>query len=239
MEIQLKNVERLATSYDVTRAIAKVLHGRSFVTGHYPQQSRPINFSVTLSPDTVPNSIRNGGSGTLTIPFLSHAKQFLAFLVTRRLKIKVHGRAIHFYPSHQAPKHRVLDTLAKVFAFSSTCYDCLIPLPNQVPYQDPDIIETNERIIKELIAQLPIRTLQFGVLARRPGGYVFSPEWEEDYQEQGDARLAFEYQHKLLRLKIGDHSDTIAHSVVITFTNMKKIYYGWEYGEPCESFNVI
>ncbi|KAF8484343.1 RdRP-domain-containing protein [Gautieria morchelliformis] len=214
MEIQLKQVERLATSYDVTRAIAKVLHGQSFVAAHCPQQSRPVNFSVVLTPDTVPNSIRNGGAGTLTVPSVRLGQDFLRFLHTRRVKVTVLGRNVQFSSSPSIPRRNLIDTLTKV------------------PYQDPDIIEAKQEIFKELDTQLPVQTLQFGVFVKHSSGRVFSPEWEEDYQEHGDARLAFEHQHKLLRLKIGDHSDTIAHSVVITFFNMKRIFIGWDYGQP-------
>lgn len=126
MEIQLKNVERLATSYDVTRAIAKVLHGRSFANTH--SHSRPLNFSIALSPDTVPNSIRNGGSGTLIIPFLPHAQKFLRFLETRRVRVKVRGKPIHFHPSNNAPRRRIVDTLAKVRFLCYGPVACLILL---------------------------------------------------------------------------------------------------------------
>lgn len=128
MEIQLKNVERLATSYDVTRAIAKVLHGRSFANAQSHKQSRPLNFSIALSPDTVPNSIRNGGSGTLIIPFLPHAQKFLRFLETRRVRVKVRGKPIHFHPSNKAPRRRTIDTLAKVCLLCYGPVACLILL---------------------------------------------------------------------------------------------------------------
>lgn len=115
MEIELRNVERLATSYDVTRAIAEILHSESFVATYRTRQSRPVNFQVVLSPDTVTNSIRNGGTGILTIPYLQLAKKFLIYLHTRRIKVAVFGRSIHFSQSPSVPRRRLLDTLAKVF----------------------------------------------------------------------------------------------------------------------------
>jgi RNA-dependent RNA polymerase len=114
MEIQLKKVDRLATSYDVTRAIAKVLHGQSFVSAHLPQQSRPVNFLVVLTPDTVPNSIRNGGGGTLIVPKVGLGQKFLKFLQTQRVKVTVLGRNIQFFAIRSTPRHNLIDTLAKV-----------------------------------------------------------------------------------------------------------------------------
>lgn len=68
----------------------------------------------------------------------------------------------------------------------------------------------------------------------RNPGLVFSPEWEQDYRDHGDARLVFEYDRKLLRFRTGDHSDTTSLSVVVTFVNMKRVYIGWDIGNPCE-----
>ena len=117
MDIELRSVHRLATSYDVTRAVAGVLHSQSFVRGHCPEQSRPVNFQVVLKPDTVPNSIRNGGVGTLTLPDVQLGHDFLAFLRKRGAIVKVLGRKIHFAPSPTVPGRRLQDTLAKVCCF--------------------------------------------------------------------------------------------------------------------------
>ena len=114
MDIELKNVHRLATSYDVTRAIAEILHGQSFVTTHRSQQSRPVNFQVVLKPDSVPSSIRNGGAGTLTVPDARLGHRFLGFLDKRRIRVRVLGRIIYFVPNPIAPRRRLQDTLAKV-----------------------------------------------------------------------------------------------------------------------------
>lgn len=117
MDIDLKYVHRLATSYDVTRAIAEVLHGQAFVAAHCPHQSRPVNFQVLLKPDTVPSSIRNGGAGTLTLPTSKLGEKFLSFLRSQRVVVKVLGRKLHFAPNPKVPSSRLQDTLAKVWYF--------------------------------------------------------------------------------------------------------------------------
>ncbi|KAF8590048.1 RdRP-domain-containing protein [Ramaria rubella] len=220
MEIQLKDVARLANVYDVTRAIAKVLHGDAFIAAHCLDLSRLVNFSVDLERDNVPNSIRNGGTGTLTLPSVELGQKFLQFLRVRHVKVKVLGRRLSFLPTSVVPRPSLVHTLQKV------------------PYQDPNIVQAKQAILAELIDQLPVRTLQFGVFFRQPPRLVFSPEWEQDYRERGDARLSFEYEHKLLRLKTGDHSDTQARSVVIKFVSLKRIYIGWDLGSPFILFHL-
>jgi RNA-dependent RNA polymerase len=114
MDIYMQDVARLATSFDVTRAIAKVLHSPAFVTAHLPHQPRPVNFLVVLDPDGVPNSIRNGGTGTLTVPTVQLGRNFLDYLRIRRIKVKVLTRNIRFSQSTTIPRRNTVHTLEKV-----------------------------------------------------------------------------------------------------------------------------
>lgn len=114
MDIHMKDVAPLATSFDVTRAIAKILHAPAFVEAYLPHQSRPVNFQVILEPDYVPNSIRNGGTGTLTLPTKRVGGNFLDYLRTRRIKVKVYNRLIRFSQSATIPNLKTVHILKRV-----------------------------------------------------------------------------------------------------------------------------
>ena len=120
MDIRMREVARLATSFDVTRAIAEILHAPAFVETYLPHQIRPVNFQVILEPDHVPNSIRNGGTGTLTLPTEQLGKKFLGYLQSRQIKVKVLNRQIRFCKSTTRPHRRIVHTLEKVKQLSTT-----------------------------------------------------------------------------------------------------------------------
>lgn len=218
LSIDFKNVPKTASEYDVTRAVASVLHGNAFKEKFCKTLTRPLNFRVILESDGVPSSIRNSGRGTLVMPTPEMREHFMRFIIVNEMKICVGNRALRFTTSDRKSDPKVVKIL------------------NLVPFQDPNIAESRENLLQELIYQIPMLKLQLGVFVYnpiQPNIIKFSVEWEQDFRDHGDARLAFEFEHKLLRLRSSDTADTIVQSVVLKYVNLRRIYTGWDTGSPC------
>jgi len=118
MDIQLTYIDKVASKYDVIRAIATILHGEVFVKAHCPNFTRPVNFEVLLDPDLVPSSIRNAGTGLLTLPTKQLGIDFLNFLAKRKIKIKVNQKPLRLRAATTDPQPRLVRILKKVMSKS-------------------------------------------------------------------------------------------------------------------------
>ncbi|GJJ12541.1 hypothetical protein Clacol_006784 [Clathrus columnatus] len=223
MTIYINHVPTTASNYDVIRAIANVLHNDPFKRKFCKHLNRPLNFRVILEPDSTPSSIRNSGRGTLIIPSMKLGRHFMEFITANNLKIRVEGRVLRFSIAPSVPDVEIVKVL------------------NLVPFQDPNLAEMKENLLKQLIYQIPILKLQLGVFVSNPDDPAviqFSIEWEQIYKDRGDARLAFEFEHKLLRLRISDITDIMVQTVVLRFVNIRRIYTGWDAGSPYILFKL-
>lgn len=224
MTILFKNVPPTASKYDVIRAIAGVLHSNTFKQKFCSSLNRPLNFHVTLESDGVPSSIRNNGRGTLILPTCELGRHFLHFIEINEIRVCIQDKSLCFRiaPSDQANPE-------------------LIRILKLVPFQDPTIAEFRENLLKELIYQIPVLKLQLGVFVYNPSNprvIQFSVEWERDFNDYGDARLAFEFEHKLFKLNFSNKADTILQTVIIKYANMRRLYTGWDLGSPYILFEL-
>lgn len=221
MEIELRKISFQADLYEVKAEFARILHSEQLQLG-YDQgdpEDRLMNFHVDLGESDVR---RHNGTGTLTIPnrkiaqmLLSHAKCNIVFPSVRDYRILMRD-------SGRRPNRGMLETLRKV------------------PYQDPKVDRDRDNIILKLNVSWRVDQLQFGLWLRRPSlkydtkrVNTFAVEWEKDYTAVGNAQLTFEFVHKQIRLLLGDPSlDEVSHSVVIKFSNIQRIWTGYEF-KPC------
>jgi hypothetical protein len=67
MEFEIAGIDSRANKYEVTKAIAAVLHSEEFFTSPDDSRPRPMNFQVTLEEPTVLGPLHNG-RGKLCIP---------------------------------------------------------------------------------------------------------------------------------------------------------------------------
>lgn len=177
MDIALRYVHQDENDWSVTRAIAKILHaGES-------DEERKINFRVQLDPN-VAGGVGHNGQGRLTVPSVAIGNKFLSDV--RAEPIKFSGKKVHFRKLGQSPRPYIVETLAKT------------------PFINPDVEEKHLKTLWALEEKLRIDTLQFGVFFRPsyPGGRAFSVEWEKAYVDSGQAWLHFEYDHKLIRIRV-------------------------------------
>ncbi|TDL24977.1 RdRP-domain-containing protein [Rickenella mellea] len=224
MEFRMEGIAVKANRYEVTEALAKALHTSDFST-----EKRPINFQVILNEGI--GGVRNNGTGLLTLPEEGIGKKFRRYLSEKKISIRVLGRRINFRPSHHQPRHRTIETLQKV------------------PYQDPSIDQERDEKLLQLDKALRVNNLQFGLWSIRPKPQtatsppvrgIFCSEWDRSYTTIGNALLWIEYDHKLLRIQLGESSlDEIANSLVIKFSSVQNLWIGYEIGNPFLCFDLL
>ena len=165
--------------------------------------------------------VATNGTGYLRIPEEKIAKKFLHHF---RTGVEIQGRRLRFEPSQRKLDKGKLHQLQKV------------------PYQDPKIEKERKAKILQLDHALRVDKLHFGVWSIRPEANlrgIFCSEWQKAYTTIGNAVVQFEYDHKLLRVQLGEPAlDEIAYSVVIRFSNLRNIWIGYEFGNPCV-FNFV
>ncbi|TFK54621.1 RdRP-domain-containing protein [Heliocybe sulcata] len=220
MEIDLNGVNHLANKYEVKRAIADVLHSDYFRRRDAPD--RPWNFEVTLKPGLT--EARNDGTGRLSLPDRNLARKFLQWIKDGN-RIIVRSRAIRFYDSRQRPKHGELQMLRKA------------------PYMDPGMDEEHDQILQELDCSLRVNKLNFGVYYNDrslPGApKAYSKEWEGEYKSRSYAIMRFAYDHKVIRVMLGDSmTEETCYRVVIKFSSIRKIGWGYDVGDPFICFDL-
>ncbi|KAL1744025.1 RNA dependent RNA polymerase-domain-containing protein [Schizophyllum fasciatum] len=231
MDIQIKGLPPTLNDYDVTKLVAQVLHSEAFMPAEddsgdedLPTQSptdNRVNFRVKLN-RSQQGSARNDGSGILTVPTDKIGRRFLSHV--KGNPIKVEKRKINFWKRSPAPPH-VANLLGKT------------------PYMDPEIEETHERIVESLNRSLRVDVVQFGVLFRPtyevPVSREFSIEWSKQYTTNGVAWLRFEYDHKLIRITLGDATtEMTGSSIAMSFSNIQRMALGYQ-GKPHVVFELL
>ncbi|KZT71262.1 RdRP-domain-containing protein [Daedalea quercina L-15889] len=227
MEIELADISRDATVWDVKRKIGSILHGDYFYNPTDPKD-RPANFEVTL--DAGPNGIRHNGSGVLTLGSRKLGDKFFKWLHnpgSYEVDVKLYDRKIRFFKSKNRPKRNLTQILEKA------------------PYLPPEIEEAREDKIRKLDTSLHVDKIQFGIFFRPAdttptAGRDFSSEVEISHRERGAGILWFEYEHKLIRIQMGDPmTEEIANNVAITFANIRKMARGNDCGNPFVVFELL
>ncbi|KZT27322.1 RdRP-domain-containing protein [Neolentinus lepideus HHB14362 ss-1] len=220
MEIELKGVDHLANKYEVKRAIAQVLHDDPFRRRDDP---RPWNFDVVLHLGLT--EARNDGTGKLSLPDRHLGRKFLQWIQEGN-KISVQGRPIRFYCNKERPRRGELQMLKKA------------------PYMDPGMDEQRDRILQELDCTLRINKVNFGIYyydRSRPGApKAYSKEWEGEYKTRSYAIMRVEYDHKVMRVMLGDPmTEETCYRVVIKFSSIRKIGWGYDAGDPFVCFDLM
>ncbi|KAI0718290.1 RdRP-domain-containing protein [Fomitopsis betulina] len=125
------------------------------------------------------------------------------------------------------------------------------PRPNltqileKAPYLPPDIEEEREEKLRKLDTSIHVDRIQFGIFYRPAGaapdaGREFSNEFEISHPERGAGILWFEYDHKLIRIQMGDPmTEDIANNIAISFANVRKIARGNDFGNPFVVFELL
>lgn len=180
LELKIENVPTHINEWTVTREVAKILHSDDFGS---VVEGRLLNFSVKLKTNET-GGLRNDGTGTLTLPTQKSGHKFLKFVHAEPIKIE--GRKLRFYVSGRPPTKKQLQTLLKT------------------PFVDPDIEEQHQDTLRALEGEFRVDFVQFGVYYRESypaKSRSFSIEWEGNYITSY-ASLSFEYDHKLILLKV-------------------------------------
>ncbi|KAJ6502132.1 RNA dependent RNA polymerase-domain-containing protein [Mycena sanguinolenta] len=235
-----------ADQYDVTLAIAQVLHSEDF-RAFAKDVAEPVfrsesstrrwllNFKVELHQSTV-GITRNDGSGVLTLPSSEVRKRFLDWVVKHKNPIKILGKKIHVRPQGGLWERDAM-------------------FLSKAPYVDPGIEKSHQEKVWALHEPLRVDLVQFGVYYRdyppkpipasRPAPLrKFSVEWEGKYfntdtpprqrsgspgPPSGVAWLRFDYTRKLIEIQLGDESTEYRGSNInITFASISKIAVGYD-----------
>jgi len=194
MEIFFHDLSFQATSADVERTFAKVLHSPRYL----PQSVQPWNFHVYLFPPKKKRPGHHSGCGKLTVPqeFLGH-RLLSDFSGTSRYHLSVAGRKIKIKPSEFKPSVPILEKIRRD------------------PYVPPEV-QQHLAAIKESFQQktVGVRTLQLGWETRHG---VFSVEWEKHFQEE--CHLVFNDTRREVRIKLMDHQDVV-RSIAIQWSQI-------------------
>ncbi|KAK1227232.1 hypothetical protein PQX77_009776 [Marasmius sp. AFHP31] len=218
MDLNIRYIPEYITEWDLTRILAReILHTDEFHPRTHPDE-RKINFKASLNPSKA-GGVRNDGTGTLTLPHLKIAHRFLDWV--KETPLKINGKKIKFFASKDSGK--------KPREWHST-----ILTLQRTPYIDPDVEERHAQKLFDLQCSLRVDKVQFGVFFRPSSGVggqaksrEFSIEWERDYVKESTAWLSFEYDHKLIRIKLGNSmTEHTGYSVAISFASIMKIGYG-------------
>ncbi|OSX65461.1 hypothetical protein POSPLADRAFT_1134844 [Postia placenta MAD-698-R-SB12] len=224
MEIELADVSVDASVWDVKRAIGHILHSDDFFNPTDPKD-RPVNFQVKLNPGH--GGVQNNGTGKLILGSRKIGDKFLKWLHDDGNEVRINTRKMRFFRSKSKPAQGLALTLEKT------------------PYLDPDIEEEREQKLEKLDVGLHVDIVQFGVFYRRKGSpksvpRAFSTELEISHEDKGAGLLWFEYDHKLIRVQMGDKmTEEIALNIVISFANIRKIAIGLDWGKPFLCFDLL
>ncbi|TFK34873.1 RNA dependent RNA polymerase-domain-containing protein [Crucibulum laeve] len=217
MDIGIKFLPTEATKWDVTRAIAEVLHSPDFMP---TSDGRLINFDVLLNM-WEGGGIRNNGTGRLTLPTPKIGGRFLTWVEDRPIRIM--KKKVKFFKYHNTPPENVVSRLVKTI------------------YVSPDVEEEHEKILWGLQERLRVNVTQIGVFYRDYNGSgpqttrAFSVEWET----QKVGWLTFHYVPKLMRITLGEPlKEEIGSIISIPFSNIQRIAAGYD-GMPYLCFDLL
>ncbi|KAJ7461474.1 RNA dependent RNA polymerase-domain-containing protein [Mycena latifolia] len=245
-KVRLIYLPTTADQYDVTVAVAQVLHSddfRSFakdaaepIASSESSSRRLLNFAVELNQSTV-GITRNDGSGTLTLPSGEVRTKLFDWVVNRKNPIKVGNKKIKLQKGFHGTREYEALTLSKT------------------PYVDPDIEREHQHKLNELEEALRVDVVQFGFYYRDypakpipdnkpPPLRKFSTEWERLYfnttppprhrssspgPPSGVAWLRFNYDHKVIRIQLGDEStEYLGANININFASISRIALGYD-----------
>jgi RNA-dependent RNA polymerase len=183
MELFFHDLSFQASSDDVERAFARVLHGPLYL----PQSQQPWNFRVYLFP---PKKNQPGGNhmgcGKVTLPNESLGENLLRD--PRSLaSLSVAGRTIKVKRSTGGPPGGA--ALEKL---------------RREPYVPPESRRHRAAVQESFQNTVKIHTLQLGWETRSG---VFSIEWEKRFQ--GDCSLAFSDTRREMRIRLMDQQDIV------------------------------
>ncbi|KAF5386830.1 hypothetical protein D9615_001534 [Tricholomella constricta] len=228
MDLKIVYLPYDVNEWTVTRKVATILHSEEFAPRRRDENAvdRPINFRVKLNPSKA-GGVGNDGSGFLTLPTNEIGFKFLNWVKDSPLRIE--GKKIKFYMHGSPPPYLAL-TLDKT------------------PYINPDIEEERQQKLMDLGDQFRVDAVQFGLFYRpkypsspqeRLSSRAFSVEWERKYTTESIGWLAFEYDHKLIRISLGnDMTDKVGSSIAINLASIQKIAVGYD-GNPYVCFDTL
>ncbi|KAI1797142.1 RdRP-domain-containing protein [Ganoderma leucocontextum] len=211
MNIQVEDIPQNATKWEVKQAFSQVLHHHPDF--HNPAGQRLINFEITLEPSH--NGLPSNGRGTLTLPDNHIGERFFKWALRGGNRVCVNGRKLYLCKSEERVKRGLVEAL------------------NRTPYLDPrEQAERLEKLERIRGIRIILDAIQFGVYFHHPGDPTtahryFSNEFEIRRDETFSGELLFDYNHKILRVEMGDcvSEDTVEH-IVIDLPNIKKSAYG-------------
>ncbi|KAH9850349.1 RdRP-domain-containing protein [Lenzites betulinus] len=222
MEIEMSGLNFSATTWDVKRALAEVLHGEYFFNPA-AHKSRQTNFKVEFR-EPGPGSLPTDGTAVLIVADRKLGDDFFRWVCMKGHSVKVNGRKLWFSRSEKRPPRRLVESLSKT------------------PYIDPTQEEERELLVSRIRGiGIILDAIQFGVYFRYPddpptSNRRFSNEYEICRADTFSGQLCLDYNNKVLRIEMGnsvtDHDST---HIVIDTPNIKKIAYGTD---PAGSYYV-
>ncbi|KAI0822735.1 RdRP-domain-containing protein [Trametes gibbosa] len=224
MEIELADVAFDASVWDVKRTFGAILHGDEF-HGLDPKTPRAVNFKVMLNPGA--GGVQNNGSGSLILPSRKIGDRLLKRVYEEGKHIVINDRKLRLFRTKKPPRRGLTDTLEKT------------------PYLEPDEEEKREDKLRRLDLGLHVDKVQFGVFYRSPqdpmtAPRIFSSEYEVSHRDKGAGLLWFEYDHKLIRIQLGDKmTEEIGSNIAITFSNIRRVAIGIDFGNPFVCFDLL
>ncbi|KAF9236238.1 RNA dependent RNA polymerase-domain-containing protein [Melanogaster broomeanus] len=223
MEFDIRNIDFKADKWQIMKAIAaQVLHKSPgpFVAG--PDDPLP-NFNVQL--EMREDTVLHNGYGVLTVT-RKVGQKFLPLNRNHEISVKVHGRKLKFFPNDNLVKWTLVLELEKV------------------PFIHPDIAQDRQRKIESLEAPFFVDHLQIGTFYYPKNTHTqdpaFSVEWDQDFSHHSQACLFFDYEHKLLRVRIGDPiTEQTYYSVIVKFASINKMTMGHDLKTRYICFNLF
>ncbi|KAL4244861.1 RNA-dependent RNA polymerase [Abortiporus biennis] len=223
MELEVTFVDRGANVYDLKRAIGSFLHSDDFYNPS-DAKARPVNFKVTLNEG--PNGIQHNGTAVLIVPTQRIGDKFMKLIYGKGKAVRLKGRKLGFRKTGQKPDYKISQSLDKT------------------PYLNPDIEEARDDKLSKLDVALWVDKVQFGVLYRNPDdpphiSRRFSTEYELAPRDRGAGLIFIEYDHKLIRLQLGDPTkEQDAYNIAISFSNLRRLAIGNDFGNPFICFDM-
>ncbi|KAG7448123.1 RdRP-domain-containing protein [Guyanagaster necrorhizus] len=224
MNIHLNYLPTTVNEWDVTRSLAKVLHSDEFHPVH--ENERQLNFKVKLNPSKM-GGVRNDGTGFLQLPTEAIGRKFLRW--AKETPIRIEGKKIKVYGKGHIRDYEAL-TLQRT------------------PFVNPDIEEEWKDKCRQLDLRIRVDAVQFGAYYRpsyptspkqKLASRVYSIEWERDYAVNSAAWLKFEYEHKLIRITLGNETtENEGQTIAIRFSSITKIAIGYD-GKPYICFDTL
>ncbi|KAA1469185.1 RdRP-domain-containing protein [Dentipellis sp. KUC8613] len=228
MEFELRYVDRDASKYHVVKAIETVLHGPDLFDPADPKtKGRVPNFEVKLEPRPA-GGVGNNGTGRLVVPSQSLGERLLRWLRDNPEKhaIRVLGRRIKIVPTRRKVPNGLRQTLEKAL------------------YVGPEKEKEHDEIVYELNKSLRVAKVQFGVWFKPndapQASRQFSIEYEADYTQKSVAWLDLKYDHKEIRVELGERmTEEQAFSVVVKFSSIRKMGIGFDFGNAFICFDLV